>query len=164
MESECSDGVTVEWHGTPKTTDGLTAIKVAQVAGDGGISVGYTWDRSGEAGVKAGSGADEAQQALLADAAAGGLIAIDPAPKVADPVELLEGRDQGRYVLFAYAKRTEEKGTVSCAGGDETVEAADVTAVSFETVQTGVANCADDPDPIAEFAATEAIGTYCERG
>jgi len=161
VDSDCVQGVVVDWQGSGTTEDVYTAVKVARVGGDGAVSVKHEWERNEQAGASSGSGVSGAQQAMVDDAVVGGLVAADPAPRLADAAELLEGRDQGKYILYAYARHSTRSGTVSCAGGGESVG---VTVVDFDTLQTGAVSCADSPDPVTEFAAAEAISTWCDRG
>ncbi len=161
VESSCPGGVTLAWQGEPETQDLFTAAKVAKVGAGGTATTVDEWDRGEKVGAKPASGSSDDQKKMVTDAVTGGLVGVTPAPKLADVGELLDGRDQGKYVLYAYARHSSQDATVSCADGSDSVE---VAVTSFKTLETGVANCQDTPDPVAEFAAADAIGNYCDRG
>ncbi|WP_418275487.1 hypothetical protein ACNHYB_11560 [Isoptericola jiangsuensis] len=161
MASSCTGSVKVEPVGSPDESDTFTAIMVSRVADDGTIEVRDSWDRQEGAGVKVAKGATAEQQAIIDDATSAGLVGSTSAPRLADPQELLVGKDEGKYVQYSYTTRSVETLVVSCGDGSSPVDA---TATSFEVVETGLVNCKDTPDPVTEYIASEAITIYCERG
>ncbi|PFG41461.1 hypothetical protein ATJ88_0100 [Isoptericola jiangsuensis] len=158
--SDCAGGVVVDPQGSPDEQKLYTAIVLSKVSGSGEVAVVDSWDRQEDAGLKVRGGATDAQQAVLDDALAGGLLAVQRAPRLADPAELLVGKDKGRYVQYSYTRRSTQDVVVSCADGTEPVEA---SWTSFELVSTGLSSCTDTPDPVSEFVAADAISTYCDR-
>lgn len=160
-ESSCADGVTFEWSGSPTTKDLYAEVQVVRVTADGDVDVRNEWNRADEAGAVPASDATEEQQAMVRDAVAGGLVEVVDSPRVDDADEALGDAGRGTYVLYAFAEHTAGTATVACADGSSEVE---VRITSFEDLDTGVADCEDSPDPVAEFAAAGAIANYCERG
>jgi hypothetical protein len=158
--SACSDGVVVEWKGSPSQKKAFTAIVLSKVGGDGDVAVVYSWDRQEDAGLRVAKDVTPEQQAVVDDAVAGGLLDSERAPTLADPTELLAGKDKGKYIQYSYTQHSTQDAVASCADGSEPVE---VAWTSFELVDTGMSACADTPDPMAEFAAAEAITTFCDR-
>jgi hypothetical protein len=161
VASACSDGVKVVPTGSPESEQLLTAIVLSTVSKDGAIEVVDSWDRQEDSGVKAAKGATAEQQAIVDDLLASGLMSATSAPRLADPAELLLGKEKGSYIQYSYTTRTVETATASCTDGSSPVE---VTGTSFKVVETGLANCTDTPDPVAEYIASEAISKYCTRG
>ncbi|MDO8143714.1 MULTISPECIES: hypothetical protein [unclassified Isoptericola] len=160
VESSCTDGVVVEWQGEPDTQEMYTSAQVIKV-GDDGLTVRDDWQRGEEAGARHLSDADGAQRAVVSDAVAGGLLEADQVPRPADPAEALAGAEKGKYVLYDYAKHRTQTALVSCADGSTSVE---VAWTGFEIVESGVANCAASPDPVADIIAADAITGFCVKG
>jgi hypothetical protein len=158
--SACAGGVVVEWQGSPTEKKVYTAIVLSTVSGSGAIKVVDSWDRQEDAGVRVAKGATDAQHAVVEDAVAGGLLEAERAPRLADPTELLVGKSKGRYIQYSYTRHSTQDAVVSCADGSEAV---DVAWTSFELMETGLSSCTDTPDPVAEYAAADAISTFCDR-